>query len=132
MKKHGILNRDIARVLAQMGHTDSIVIADCGLPIPAHVPCIDLSIRQGVPSFADVLQAVLEDFVCERALFASEAQTHNPAVVRQANALQQHGCQVQWQTHEQFKQATAQARAIIRTGEASPYANVVLYSGVIF
>lgn len=132
MKKHGILNRDIARVLAQMGHTDSIVIADCGLPIPAHVPCIDLSIKQGVPTFADVLHAVLDDFVCERALFASEAHTHNPAIVALANTLQQQGCQVQWQAHEQFKQATAQARAIIRTGEASPYANVVLYSGVIF
>ncbi|PAE14687.1 D-ribose pyranase, partial [Virgibacillus sp. 7505] len=59
MKKLGILNRDIARVLASLGHTDLIVIADCGLPIPSGVECIDLSIRLGVPNFVDVLTEVL-------------------------------------------------------------------------
>ena len=44
MKKCGHLNREVSRVLARMGHTDSLVIADCGLPVPDGVECIDLSI----------------------------------------------------------------------------------------
>ena len=44
MKKCGHLNREVSRVLARMGHTDSLVIADCGLPVPEGVECIDLSI----------------------------------------------------------------------------------------
>lgn len=132
MKKHGILNRDIARILASMGHTDSIVIADCGLPIPAGVECIDLSLAIGTPDFFGVLDHVLADFQCEKALFASEAREKNPAVVECAEAMAATGCDISMVPHEEFKAATRHARAIIRTGEATPYANVVLYSGVIF
>jgi D-ribose pyranase len=132
MKKHGIRNRDIARVLAQMGHTDSIVIADCGLPIPNGVECIDLSIRIGMPDFFTVLDEVLADFQCEQALFASEAQARNPAVAARAAAMAAAGCRVSMVPHEDLKLATRGARAVIRTGEATPYANVVLHSGVIF
>lgn len=34
--------------------------------------------------------------------------------------------------HEHFKQATKTAKAVIRTGETTPFANVILHSGVIF
>jgi D-ribose pyranase len=81
MKKLGHLNRDIARVLAGMGHTDSLVIADCGLPIPPGVECIDLALALGEPGFARVLDTVLADFQCERAVFADECRSHNPAVL---------------------------------------------------
>lgn len=130
MKKFGHLNRDISRVLASMGHTDCIVIADCGLPIPPHVECIDLSIALGTPSYFAVLDSILADFQVERAVLASECQSQNPAVAAQAQSLQ--GVAIEFVPHTEFKQLTQQARAIIRTGEASPYANIVLYSGVIF
>ncbi|WP_255989544.1 D-ribose pyranase [Chitinolyticbacter albus] len=132
MKKLGILNRDIARVLAGMGHTDSVVIADCGLPIPAGVECIDLSLAIGDPAFFHVLETVLADLQVERAVFASEALTHNSAVAVRASALARDGVQVDYVTHEKFKELSRSARAVIRTGEATPYANVILYSGVIF
>ncbi|HSC80702.1 MAG TPA: D-ribose pyranase [Chitinolyticbacter sp.] len=132
MKKLGILNRDIARVLAGMGHTDSVVIADCGLPIPAGVECIDLSLAIGDPAFLHVLETVLADQQVERAVFASEALTHNSAVAARASGLARDGVQVEYVTHEKFKELSRSARAVIRTGEATPYANVILYSGVIF
>ncbi|MBM5574860.1 D-ribose pyranase [Deefgea sp. CFH1-16] len=132
MKKHGHLNRDISRVLASMGHTDCIVIADCGLPIPPHVECIDLSIELGNPAYFTVLDSILADFQVERAVLASECQSLNPAVASQAEAMRQQGINIDFVPHEQFKQLSHHARAIIRTGEASPYANIVLYSGVIF
>lgn len=132
MKKHGHLNREVSRILACMGHTDSIVIADCGLPIPAGVECIDLSLTLGEPAFLRVLDSVLADFRAERALFASEAREQNPAVMSRASLLAGEGVTVDFVMHDRLKELSHQARGVIRTGEATPFANVILYSGVIF
>jgi D-ribose pyranase len=37
MKKNGIINSELVRVIAEMGHKDGLTIADCGLPIPEEV-----------------------------------------------------------------------------------------------
>jgi D-ribose pyranase len=132
MKKCGHLNREVSRVLARMGHTDSLAIADCGLPVPDGVECIDLSIALGDPTFLRVLDSVLGDFKAERAVFASEAKDHNAAVAARASRLSDEQVQVDFVTHQALKELTRRVRAVIRTGEATPYANVVLYSGVIF
>lgn len=132
MKKLGHLNREIARVLACMGHTDSLVIADCGLPIPAGVECIDVSLKLGVPGFFDVLDSVLDDFKSEQAVFATEALTHNANVAARMTRLAEAGVEISQVPHEVFKQRCRDARVVIRTGECSPYANVILHAGVIF
>ena len=132
MKKHGILNSDIARVLATLGHTDCIVICDCGLPIHSHVERIDLALRIGTPSFVDVLDEVLKDMQVERAVFATEALGRNEAVVARATAMAGDGVQIDYVAHDELKRLSHDARVVIRTGEATPYANVVLYAGVIF
>lgn len=132
MKRFGHLNRDISRVLAAMGHTDSLVIADCGLPVPPGVECIDLSLARGDPDFLRVLDTVLADFMVERAVFALEARSQNDSVEVRAAALAREGIQVEFVTHERLKEMTREARAIIRTGEATPYANVILFSQVVF
>jgi D-ribose pyranase len=132
MKKGGHLNREVSRVLARMGHTDSLVIADCGLPVPEGVECIDLSLALGDPTFFRVLDTVLADCQVERAVFATEAKEHNAAVAARASCLSREQVQVDFVAHETLKDLTRRARAVIRTGEATPYANVVLYSGVIF
>jgi len=132
MKKSGHLNRDVSRVLARMGHTDSLVIADCGLPVPDGVECIDLSIGLGDPGLLRVLDSVLADFKVERAVFATEAKDHNNAVAARASWLLREQVLVDFVTHENLKALARHARAVIRTGEATAYANVVLYSGVIF
>jgi D-ribose pyranase len=132
MKRWGHLNREVSRVLAGMGHTDSLAIADCGLAVPDGVECIDLSIGLGDPTFLRVLDSVLADFKAERAVFASEAKDHNAAVAARASRLSDEQVQVNFVTHQALKELTRRVRAVIRTGEATPYANVVLYSGVIF
>jgi D-ribose pyranase len=132
MKRFGHLNRDISRVLAAMGHTDSLVIADCGLPVPPAVECIDLSLARGDPDFLRVLDSVLADFAVERAVFAWETRNQNPSVDIRASELAREGVQVEFVTHERLKEMTREARAILRTGEATPYANVILFSQVIF
>jgi D-ribose pyranase len=132
VKRHGHLNREVSRVLARMGHTDSVVIADCGLPVPEGVECIDVSIARGEPAFVRVLDSVLADFKAERAVFATEAKEFNPAVAARASLLSTQQVLVEFVTHETLKELTRHARAVIRTGEATTFANVVLYSGVIF
>ena len=131
MNKHGILNSEIAKILADLGHTDMLVIADCGLPIPAGVKKIDLALKLGVPSFLDVVELVAEHMQIERATIAGEINSHNPQVQQQLKASLT-DVSFNEVSHEEFKRISHAAKAIIRTGEATPYANVILYAGVIF
>lgn len=129
MKKQGILNRELAGIFAKLGHTDQITIGDCGLPIPDGVKCIDLSYIVGKPSFDEILEVVLEDLVVERAYIAAEMKTANAEmnyIVRKSIE------QITEVSHEEFKTMTSHSKVIIRTGEATPYANVILQAGVIF
>lgn len=131
MQRVGILNSHIAKVLADLGHTDKIVIADCGLPVPENVPKIDLALRFGEPSFASVLEEILIHMKVESYVIASEIQTANPDMARYiAETMGDLPCAEVM--HDVFKQATKEAKVIIRTGEATPYANIILYSGCIF
>lgn len=129
MKKQGMINRDITAVLAKMGHTDQLAIADCGLPIPDGVPCIDLSYAIGKPAFTDVLAELLADFQMEKLFIAGEMQAGNPDLYE---SMKQYSGVMEELTHEQLKEQTKRSKVIIRTGEASPYANCILQSGVIF
>lgn len=129
MKKHGILNRELAGRFAKLGHTDQIVIADCGLPIPDDVPCIDLSYKLGEPSFLTMLEVVLDDLVVESAVLAEEIKTKNAELSKTlTNTLPN----ISYVSHEEIKRLTKNAKFIIRTGETTPYANVILQCGVIF
>ncbi|PEJ04908.1 D-ribose pyranase [Bacillus wiedmannii] len=131
MKKHGVLNSEIASVLASLGHTDTIVIADCGLPIPDGVKRIDLAVEIGKPSFLDVLQVVADDMAIEKVTLAEEVINNNAEVNKEIE-LKLIEPAFEYVSHEQFKENTKNAKAIIRTGEATPYANVILHAGVIF
>ncbi len=131
MKKNGILNSHIASVLAELGHTDTIVIADCGLPVPSGVKRIDLSLKLGVPSFLETLNTILQDMEVEAATLASEIQEKNPNINQSVKDLLA-GKEFTYVSHEQFKELTKHAKVVIRTGEATPYANIILQAGVIF
>lgn len=131
MKKYGILNAPIAEVLASMGHTDSLAIADCGLPIPNDVRRIDLAVQKGLPSFLDVLLAIADEMVIEKIVLATEIQEKNPTIFKAIRQMLP-GISVEFVQHTEFKTLTKSCKAIVRTGEATPYANIILYSGVNF
>ncbi|EMA6343826.1 D-ribose pyranase [Bacillus cytotoxicus] len=131
MKKHGVLNSEIAATLAALGHTDTIVIADCGLPIPDSVKRIDLAVELGKPSFLDVLQVVIDDMAIEKVTVAEEITTNNREIHKEIESRLKEA-DFEYVSHEEFKEKTEQAKAIIRTGEATPYANIILHAGVIF
>ncbi|QJQ01313.1 D-ribose pyranase [Herbaspirillum rubrisubalbicans] len=130
MKKTALLNAAISQVIATMGHGDTLVIGDVGLPAPAGVPVIDLAVTRGVPEFMTVLQTVLTELQVEFHVVADELQTVSPALSASIDALQLP--QKRSLPHQDFKQATGRAKAYIRTGECTPYANIILGSGVVF
>lgn len=130
MKKQGILNSHIAKLLADLGHTDTIVIGDAGLPVPDGVFKIDLALAPGSPSFQKVVQVVLEDMVVEKVTMASEVKENN--TIQYEFMLDYFPQEIEYVTHESFKQMTENAKAIIRTGETTPYSNCILQSGVFF
>ncbi|TVP89868.1 D-ribose pyranase [Alkalibacterium sp.] len=133
MKKNGILNSDISKVLADLGHTDEVIIADCGLPVPDSVKKIDLALRQGTPGFIEVLDVVVADMKVEHIVLAEEIKEQNHSVYEKVLIrLEKEGAEASYLSHEEFKERSKQAKAIIRTGEVTPYANVILQAGVLF
>ncbi|QKG83824.1 D-ribose pyranase [Kroppenstedtia pulmonis] len=131
MKKTGILNSDITRVISLMGHTDRIVICDAGLPIPNGVERIDLAVKAGLPSFQEVLEVVLSEMEVEKAYRAIEMEEVSPGLKEELEKTLG-GIETVTISHERFKELCQEAKAVIRTGECTPYANVILQAGVIF
>ncbi|MDR1781895.1 MAG: D-ribose pyranase [Bacilli bacterium] len=131
MKKHGILNREINDVLGRLGHTDTICICDCGLPLPEGVKVVDLSIRLNQPKFIDVLNLIIEEMEIEKIILAYEISDDNPLLDKEIQ--DKFPIDVRnYVSHEQLKELTKKCKLIIRTGEATPFANIILQSGVIF
>ena len=114
-----------------MGHLDTLVIADAGLPIPSETLRIDLALTQGVPGAIQTLKVVLDELKVEEVIIAEEARERNPKFLAEVQELLP-GVPVKFVSHVDFKARTASARAIVRTGEFAPYANVILVSGVVF
>ena len=133
MKRAGILNSDISRVLSYMGHTDCICIGDCGLPIPDEVERIDLALAFGAPTFMQTLKVVVDDMKVEKIVLAEEIRQQNPDVLRQVEELfAGQNIEVEFVSHVELKERTFDCKAVIRTGETTPYANIILQSGCIF
>ncbi|MGP2436764.1 D-ribose pyranase [Streptomyces sp. JW3] len=128
MKKTGILNRRLAGELAGLGHGDGVLVCDVGMPVPDGPRVVDLAFRAGVPSFADVLDGLLAELVVEGATGAAEVREANPGAARLLAALPA----LELVPHERLKELSAGARLVVRTGEARPYANVLLRCGVFF
>ncbi|MFD3873992.1 D-ribose pyranase [Streptomyces sp. NPDC058623] len=129
MKKAGILNRHLAGALAELGHGDGVLVCDAGMPVPDGPRVVDLAFRAGVPAFAEVLDGLLAELVVERATAAEEVRRANPQV---SKLLDGHFPALDLVPHERLKELSAGARLVVRTGEARPYANVLLRCGVFF
>ena len=123
------INSELSYVISQMGHTDSLTIGDCGLPIPPQTKRIDLALTHNVPTFIQTLDVVLEELCVEEAIIASEIKEKNPEVYE---AIKKRVSNLQEVSHEEFKVLTKDSKAVVRTGECSPYANIILKSGVVF
>lgn len=131
MKKIGILNGEISSVVSKMGHKDLIAIGDCGLPIPDKTKRIDIALSKDIPSFIDTLKNVLLELQVEEVILATETEENNPKVFTEIKK-QFENVKFTFITHEELKVMLNECKAVIRTGEQTPYANIILKSGVIF
>jgi D-ribose pyranase len=131
VKRGGILNSDVSYLIATLGHTDLVCVADAGLPVPDAVERIDLALVRGVPSFLQTVEALLADIVVERAVIAQEMPRRNPGVYRALKSLLR-GIPIDEVPHRVLKARVSAASAVVRTGECTPYANVLLQCGVAF
>ena len=129
MKIGAVINQPVSELIAGLGHKDEIVIADAGLPIPPGTQRIDLALTKGIPSFRDTLSVVLNEMWVEKAVVAQEMIDISPAVYELV-IQSLNGIEIEKLSHVDFKERTKVSRAVIRTGEFTPYANIILISGV--
>ncbi|MBP2033512.1 D-ribose pyranase [Clostridium algifaecis] len=131
MKKIGLLNGEISEVISKMGHTDTIAIGDSGLPIPKETRRIDLALIKDIPGFVETLKAVLIELKVEEVFIASETESNNVDVYKQILDLVG-DVKINFISHEELKGMLKDCKAVIRTGEQTPYSNIILKSGVVF
>ncbi|NAW91122.1 MULTISPECIES: D-ribose pyranase [unclassified Vibrio] len=139
MKKSILLNSELSYLVATLGHTDEITICDAGLPIPDEVQRIDLALTHGIPGFIDTVRVILSESQIEGVIIAEEfaqvSPEHHKALLAELKAeeeLCEKAIAVTYLSHHDFKERTMRSRAVVRTGECTPYANVIFQAGVVF
>lgn len=139
MKKNALLNSELSYVVANMRHMDMLVIGDAGLPVPDQVPQIDLAVTKGVPDFLTVLETVLTELRVEKVVLAEEIKEKSAVLheeirglIRRHQEAEGIRIEIEYMPHEAFKIKTADSKTVVRTGEFTPYANIILISGVVF
>lgn len=131
MKKAGVLHAQLAGYIAALGHKDTFMVGDAGMPIPKGVPIVDLALCAGVPTFRQVMDAILDETVVEGYVLADEIQEKNPellAYIQEKLA----GAEETRIPHDDLKKMSANVKFAVRTGEFTPYPNIIMRAGVAF
>ncbi|VRB55898.1 D-ribose pyranase [Streptococcus pneumoniae] len=131
MKKYGILNSNIAKLADDLGHMDWVCIGYLGLPVPKGVDKIDLALRKGSPSFLEVLKEYSDHVLIEKIFLAEEIKEQNTEQWQAVLDLLGSNIIIEYISHEELKAMNTKVKAVIRTGEDTPYSNIILQSGVI-
>jgi D-ribose pyranase len=129
VKKQGILNAPLSAAIARLGHMQWVMVTDCGMPLPygQGVPIVDLAVVKGEPRLCGVLDALLGDVEVEASAAAVEAQG-GPV----EKWLRERGLAPAWLPHDELKAMLPGCALVVRSGEATPFANVALRCGVTF
>jgi len=132
MKKIGLLHGELSRVIAELAHEDMILIGDAGMPVPQGVKLIDLAVSNGVPSFIDVLKAVLGEMLVAKAIIDKEQAEISPNMGVKIREVVGSQFPVEILPHAEVKKLSKNVKAVIRTGEFTPYSNIILVAGCLF
>lgn len=128
MIRSGILNPNLLSLLARTRHTNRIVIADRGFPSWKGLETIDLSLVDGVPTVLQVLDAIRANHLIGHAWMAEEFLANNPADVRERFTSSLAGTKLVHKPHDDFKRLVPDCVGLIRTGDTTQYANMILES----
>ena len=147
MKTNGVLNSELIKVMATMGHGDLLAITDRGFPFPLHdkTAKIDLSVTKDLPAFIDVVRPVVEDFEIEEAIIAEESKTMCPEIHQELLKIlskkknKGNDIRIKYIPHAEFKELLMHGAeknepvaCFVKTGSFIPFANVILVSSVPF
>lgn len=128
MKKIGIINAPISTVIAHLEHSDMLTVADAGLPVPLTTQRIDLALKPGVPGVLETLDVVLTEMFVEKAFVSEDILTKSPQMY--AEFKKRLGdVPIETMPHLDFKKLTGSTKAVIRTAEFTPFANIILVAG---
>ncbi|MEO0018062.1 MAG: hypothetical protein RLZZ522_1345 [Verrucomicrobiota bacterium] len=129
MKEVGIVNRELARVLSEQGHGDLLMVVDAGFAIPKGADVVDISLSENCPMVIDTLQELKKFFSVEKLIFANDTESVSPSLFNRIKELFGKDVPVEMVTHPQIKEMSHKVKAVIRTGDFTAYANVILVSG---
>lgn len=132
MKKVGVLHNELSKTIAEMAHEDTILIGDAGMPVPKGVKMIDLAVTDGVPGFFQVVEAVLTELLVQKAVIDKEMKEVSPHMRDQLEKLIGDEFPLEVRPHEDVKKLAKNVKAVVRTGEFTPYSNIILEAGVLF
>jgi len=128
MLKTGILNPQINALLSRVRHTNRLVIADRGFPFWPAMETVDISLVDGIPTVLEVLRAIRLNFTAGHVWMAAEFQRENDAATRKLFKEALAGIKLSFEPHVEFKKRVPQALGLIRTGDTTQYANLILES----
>ncbi len=128
MLERGILNPAINSLLSRIRHTNTLVIADRGFPYWPMIETVDISLVDGVPRVLEVLAAIRGQWRCGAAFMAEEFKSANDAGTQQQFLADLQGVPLTFEPHVIFKKRVPSAIGLIRTGDTTQYANMILES----
>lgn len=129
MKETGIINREIARVISEQGHGDMLLVTDAGFAIPQNLDVIDISLGENKPGVMDILEELSKHFSVEKMIIANETRHTNPTFFSKMTGMFGEDTEIETIDHTQFKEISANVKAVIRSGDFTAYGNVILISG---
>ena len=129
MKEVGIVNRELARVLSAQGHGDLLMVVDAGFAIPKNSDVVDISLSENSPMLIDTLMELKKFFSVEKLIFADKTKEVSPSLFNNITALFGDDIPVEIVTHPQIKELSTRVKSVIRTGDFTAFANVILVSG---
>lgn len=131
MYKGACLNPQLARIFAETGHTDTICVTDAGFPVPKGPERVDLAWKRGNPEWLEVCRMAAQEMVIEQIYLAEELKSGDPDMIKAFIGIFPE-VPIAFITHEELKKMSGNTRAVIRTGECTPFCNCILRAGVDF
>jgi D-ribose pyranase len=128
MIETGILNPQILFLLARVRHTNTLVIADRGFPYWPMIETVDISLVDGIPTVLRVFETLKVNFVVGQIFMAAEFNAENTSETQQAFSNSRGEIPISFEPHVEFKRRVPQAIGLIRTGDITQYANMILES----
>ena len=124
----GIINPHVQHLLCRVRHTNALVIADAAFPFWPDIQTVDLTLVRGIPTIPQVLDAILPNFKAGSVHMAEEFKTHNPPEVQELFRKCCRGVPMSFEPHVEFKTRVPKSIGLIRTGDTTPYGNLILVS----